>query len=220
MGSLKRFDLNKIIKEFNTVNMFETGTLLGDGVAYALESLFTRIVSVEIVPQLAAQASARFTGPRVEIIEADSVSALEKVLPTMEGNCLFWLDAHFPGADARLTTYSTGDDNLFRLPLIKELAVINTLRKKFNDVFIVDDLRIYEDGPYENGPVPQDARPQKEISIDFVYRFFADTHYIFKSYLDEGYLILFPKRVYNQYHTMQTAFGRAADIAEDCYYLE
>lgn len=221
MGSLSRFDLSRIIKEYKTTNLFETGTFWGDGVACALQHSFNKIVSVEIIPEIATKAKSRFAdNEKVEIIEADSITALEKQLPLLKGNTVFWLDAHFPGADAKLADYASGDDMPFRLPLIKEVAIISEYRKKYRDVLILDDLRIYEDGPYQNGLVPPSAMPRGERNIDFVYHYFEATHYIFKSFLDEGYLLLFPKKTYNSNHFSFIGLFRKKTVTEDHYLMD
>ncbi|HYK57344.1 MAG TPA: hypothetical protein VEV15_12825 [Flavisolibacter sp.] len=219
MGLLNRFDLCRIVKEYKIRNFFETGTFWGDGVAYALQAPFQKLVSVEVIPEIADKAKHRFEEQsHVEIIEGESVAVLESELPKLDGNCIFWLDAHFPGADAGLTTYDDDDNNeATRLPLPKELEVISRLRSKFKDVLILDDLRIYEDGPYQNGNVPDDALPKMSRNIDFVYQYFGATHLILKSYLDEGYILLFPKNLYKRRHFSLLNICNKQPFVEDHY---
>lgn len=201
MGTIRRFDLGRIIKEYHTPDFFETGTFRGDGVDYALKFPFRQVNSVEIVPEIAGEAKQRFaTNGNVKIMNADSVSALRDTLPGIKTNCVFWLDAHFPGADAGITAYDSENDEEVRLPLVRELELISASRRQFRDVLIVDDLRIYEDGPYKNGNVPKDALPKINRNIDFVYDYFQRTHLILKCYLDEGYVLLFPKKAYKKHH--------------------
>jgi len=201
VGNIKRFDLKRIITEYRTDCFFETGTFRGEGVEHALEYSFGRVISCEIIPEIAQAAAKKFSGePRVKIVEADSMTALKKELPGVNERCVFWLDAHFPGADAGLTAYDAEGSEDIRLPLEKELETIRRLRPKGRDVMIIDDLRIYEDGPYENGNVPADALPKMNRSIDFVYRYFGRSHFVLKLYRDEGYLLLFPKRKYRKKH--------------------
>ncbi len=197
MGFINRFDLTRIMKEYNIDSFFETGTFRGDGVEYALRSPFAKIISVEIISEIAAEARQKFLlQDNVNIITGDSLSILEKELPKLTGNCLFWLDAHFPGADAGLTAYDADTEESVRLPLSKEVETIRRLRPGFHDVLILDDLRIYEDGPYINGNVPADALPRQDRNTNFIYKNFSATHVILKSYLDEGYILIFPKTKY------------------------
>src|SRR5690606_16356901 len=143
---------------------------------------FDKVESVEIVPELAQKCRERFSGnDKVIIHQSDSVTALQQRLPQIKGNILFWLDAHFPGADAGLQSYEGEAENI-RLPLEEELRTIASLRKKNRDVFILDDLRIYEDGNYENGNVPADALPVGSRNIDFVIELFEPTHRIMRLY--------------------------------------
>lgn len=194
MGSVSRFHVNRIAEDYVTPYFVETGTWKGDGVAYALQTPFTKIISVEIIADIAEQARQRFqTIPSVQIISGHSVPVLKEVLPALKGNCIFWLDAHFPGADEGVKQYDAEDDEQLRLPLESEIEVIKQTRAGYKDVLIIDDLRIYEDGPYENGNAPEDTLPKNLRSIDFLYRHFGKTHSIIKSYLDEGYILLFPE---------------------------
>jgi hypothetical protein len=218
MGSITRFDLNRIIRDYKSSVFFETGTFRGDGLAYALQSPFKNLVSVEIVPEIANEAKKRFNAEsRVEIIETKSITALNEKLPHVNSNCIFWLDAHFPGADAGMTRYDAGNDETLRLPLAFEIEAIRQRHRSFkNDVLILDDLRIYEDGPYERGNVPADALPTGNRNIDFVFEYFGRTHIILRSYLDEGYLLVFPKSAYRRKHfSLQRLFTK--QLVEDFY---
>jgi hypothetical protein len=199
MGSISRFDLNKIIKEYNTFYFFETGTGQGDGIEYALKSPFRKILSTEIMPQLAKKASKKFTSfAQVSILESDSVKALADELPDLKSNCIFWLDAHFPGADAGMKKYDAMDDESIRLPLEREMNLIKKIRQGFDDVFIIDDLRIYQNGLYQHGNAPSDTRPRDRRNIDFIRQQFSHSHLIAKLYLDEGYLLLLPRAIYKR----------------------
>lgn len=218
MGLINRFDLTRIIREYHTPYFFETGTWKGDAVAYALKSPFAKIISTEIIPQIALKAGKRFLSTdKVKIIEGNSVDVMAEELPKLNGNCVFWLDAHFPGADAGITDYDAIEDEETRLPLAKEVAVIKTTRTHFNDVLIIDDLRIYEDGPFEKGNSPTDSLPRKNRNIHFIYEYFSASHVILKSYLDEGYVLLFPKSVYQlQQKNPDSLIGKKG-VEQDLY---
>ncbi len=195
MGKINRFDLSRIIAKFKTPVFFETGTFRGDGIDYALQSPFEKIISIEIVPDLAEKAKKRFAGnEKVKIIQGESSLVMQEELPELPDNCIFWLDAHFPGADAGMKEYNADIDESIRLPLVIESSVIRRLRKGFKDVIIMDDLRIYEDGPYQNGNVPVDALPKQNRNIDFVTQNFNKSHHIYKLYQEEGYILLLPKQ--------------------------
>jgi hypothetical protein len=194
MGVIRQFNLSRIIREYNISYFFETGTWKGDAVAFALQYPFKKIISAEIIPVIASKAKFRFQREiRVKIIEASSIEALSAELPSLYGNCIFWLDAHFPGADAGLERYDAIEDEDIRLPLEKELTIIHKLRKDYQDVLIIDDLRVYEDGPYENGSSPVDTLPRKNRDIDFVNRLYGNSHIPMRTYRNEGYVLLFPR---------------------------
>jgi hypothetical protein len=194
MGVINQFNVDRIIRDYNIKFFFETGTWKGDAVAYALQFPFERIISAEIVPPIADGAKSRFKEEtRVKIIEASSIKALSAELPLLKGNCLFWLDAHFPGADAGMARYDAAMDEDIRLPLEKELTIIHECRKNCNDLLIIDDMRVYEDGPYENGNSPVDTLPRNDRNLDFINRLFGRTHISMKTYRNEGYILLFPK---------------------------
>ena len=178
---------------------FETGTGIGDGIKYASYFAFERLWSVEIHPDIAATARERFADdPRIEILNQTSEEALAKVLPTVPRDrpMLFWLDAHFPGADFGLASYTDEPDVDRRLPLERELALIAKLRHPCRDVLLIDDLRIYEDGPYEQGPIPDDAQtlPPERRNIDFALRApWSQTHDVQRFHQHTGYLMMVPK---------------------------
>jgi len=59
-------------------------------------------------------------------------------------------------------------------------------------VFILDDLRIYEDGPYEYGN--WDLRKFiPNLNLDFLNDIVSKTHTISKDMRHQGFLILTPK---------------------------
>jgi hypothetical protein len=194
MGFINQFNLSRIIRDYSINYFFETGTWKGDAVAYALQFPFEKIISAEIIPAIADVAISRFQQePRVKIVNANSTDALFAELPTLDGNCLFWLDAHFPGADAGLAQYDAIQDEDIRLPLEHELTIIHDLRKNYQDVLIIDDLRVYEDGPFENGNAPADTLPGVNRDLQFIDRLFGKSHLKMKTYRLEGSILLFPK---------------------------
>jgi hypothetical protein len=197
MGRLKRFNLNKLAGLTGASYFFETGTWKGDGLAYAGKQQFKKIFSSEIIPSIAETATRRFENDsRITIINDSSVNSLKQCINQLDGNCIFWLDAHFPGAEERLKGYNETSDEEVKLPLEKELEVIASRKNKYADIILVDDLRIYETGPFASGNLPDNVLPPEVRTIDFAYRFFNDTHDIHKSFEDEGYLYLIPKKVF------------------------
>ena len=118
---------------------------------------------------------------------ADSAAGLAKLLPWIEeGPALFWLDAHLPQRYA-------GSPDVATFPLEAELRLICGQRDTSGDVFLMDDLRIYEDGPFRAGPYTLDI-PRPAGGAGFVTELLGATHEVTKSYLDEGYIVALPSR--------------------------
>ena len=70
----------------------------------------------------------------------------------MDGSpTLWWLDAHFPGADYGDAGYGAEEDIDKRLPMEKELKIMVQNRDLSNDIIFMDDLRIYVDRDFVAG---------------------------------------------------------------------
>jgi hypothetical protein len=199
MGTLRFFNLQSLMEQFGCRYLFETGTGIGDGLHFASYFAFERLWSVEIHPDVAATARERFAhDPRVEILERTSEEALAALLPAIDRAkpIVFWHDAHFPGADFGFASYQDEPDLHKRLPLARELDLIARLRHPCRDVLLIDDLRIYEDGPYEMGTMPDFAQtlaPELR-NIDFATGApWSQTHDLQRFYQQTGYLVLTPK---------------------------
>jgi hypothetical protein len=195
MGSLKRFNLNRFINQYNIEFLFETGTWKGDSIFFALNYPFKKIYSSEIIEEIANKAKERFNGnKRVEIITASSSEGLTSRINDINGNCIFWLDAHFPGAEEKIKNYNEIPDESIKLPLESEIEIVSRRKNKFQDVILIDDLRIYEKGPYKSGNMPDHILPPKVRNTDFIIAHFGDTHRVLRFYQEEGYLLLLPKK--------------------------
>jgi hypothetical protein len=198
MGSISHFDLQKIQHRYGCQHFVETGTGTGEGLAYATTANFTNVLSIEIVAELAAKAQQRFAHDRrVQIMHGTTAALLPQVLSDVPPKepILFWLDAHFPGADFGLAKYNAEQKTDLRLPLEEELRIIRRLRPDGLDTIIIDDLRIYIDGPFEKGNTPEYAQtlPAEARHVDFVAELFSSSHRCTSLYDDEGYLVLVPR---------------------------
>jgi hypothetical protein len=197
MGRIKRFNLKKLAELTHAQYFFETGTWKGDGLAYAGKYNFKKLYSSEIIPSIAERAKERFKNdPRVTIINDSSINSLKQYINNLDDNCIFWLDAHFPGAEEGLNDYNETPDEEIKLPLQKELEVIAMRKNKYADIILIDDLRIYETGPFTSGNLPENVLPPEVRTIDFAQRLFEGTHDIHKSFADEGYLYMVPKKTF------------------------
>lgn len=196
MGTLTRFDLPAMRRRFNLAALVETGTASGDSIEVARHAGFEVLHTIEIVPELAAAARARFRAdPRVQVWEGDSAACLPMILKELPARpVLFWLDAHFPGAHTG-APYDAEPDVARRLPLEREIALISAARPGVPDVLLVDDARIYQPGDYAAGNLPADWPPLAGLArnLDFVRARYARTHGIVIDHADQGYLMIFPK---------------------------
>ena len=148
MGAINRFDLNEIIEETGASYFVETGTLHGDGVDYALHFDFKKIFSIEIIPELAKKAKEKYTShENVIIVEGNSSDVMGELIKKIDGNIIFWLDAHFPGCDSKHKTYDEIKqlDYDVNLPLEKEIDIISKRIGNYKDTIICDDLWVYDD---------------------------------------------------------------------------
>lgn len=193
MGNLASLKLENYISRYGTKVFFETGTHEGNGLKVAQQYDFEEIYSVEIVKSQAEKMQLFFKpDKRIKILWETSLNAFKQLLPTIEGSILFWLDAHFPGADLGLAPYNANMPNAIRLPLEEELKVIKGLRQGKKDVILIDDLWIYRN----NGRnlQRQELKPFESFSSDkFFCEILADTHNAEIIEQDEIYCILTPK---------------------------
>lgn len=193
MGYLNHFNLQKYIDQFDLSVFIETGTAAGHGIRYALTFPFKSLYSIEYDVGLYNYCKESIKDSRLTLINATSKDGLEEIfLKNVNGPALIWSDAHFINAPTVGTpeNFNSGEE-ILRYPLESELEVI----KKYapDSVIIIDDLRIYENGPFATGNLPEYINAPKNRNIDFVYDLFGDSHIITRDYSAEGYVILTPK---------------------------
>ena len=194
MGQLNQaIQIKNVLDFYDIKNFVETGT----GQAEVVRSVYEadeslNIHTIEVVPEIFDQNKIKYSYLKdVSWHLGTSFKILPVILPTFDGNTLFWMDAHFPGADFGLSSYGDEKDMDKRLPLQKELESIVQSRDVKNDVFVIDDLRIYEDGPFETGNWDERTKYGGD-GIGFIEEMFEKTHYIGRSYNAQGSVILFP----------------------------
>jgi hypothetical protein len=207
MGTINRFEIDKLRENYKLGMFLETGTLHGGGVESALNAGFENIISIEIEPTLAAAAKERFnTNKNIDIIEGDSSKVIKEIVNSIQHNTLFWLDAHFPGADIGIRPYRDclKYDYNTRIPLEVELTAIAARQGKFKDVIIADDLWVYKPGVYGAGEIDSHCMShghnitRAEIiegrdPLSDLYKLFEQTHNIKEFNQDQGYMIFLPK---------------------------
>jgi len=94
---------------------------------------FEQIYSIELDEAYFRRARDRFAPwPDVSIVQGDSAAVLPSILQTIDGRCLFWLDAHYSGGDTARGQKDT--------PIEEELKLI--LSSPLTDqVILIDDAR-------------------------------------------------------------------------------
>ena len=194
-------DTSEYIKKYSLHNYIETGTGEGATLEYSMRHCFDKFYSVEIHDEIFKRARDKFKnlsrlyGRDCSILHGNSYEKLPEILKNLKGNSLFFLDAHFPGADFKFSNYGDTSDYDTRLPLEREIEVICNNRDISKDVFIIDDLVIFEPdgGPYEAGPLTLDRDICPKNGLGFIYDAFQKTHNIDRSYKSQGFLIITPK---------------------------
>ena len=126
--------IKNFAQNFNTPILIETGTYLGDMV-HAMRKSFTRIISFELDPTLAAQAQQRFANDNhIEIMQGDSGKLLGDYLKKINDPCLFWLDGHYSGGITAKGSLET--------PIKNELTAILSHPVDAH-VILIDDARCF-----------------------------------------------------------------------------
>ena len=194
MGQLNQaIQIKNVLDFYDIKNFVETGTGQAEVVQTVVEADDTlNVHTIEVIPEIYDKNKINFSYLKdVNWHLGTSFDILPEILPDLKGTTLFWMDAHFPGADFGLSSYGDEKDDDKRLPLKKELETIVANRDVTNDVFVIDDLRIYEDGPFGDGNW-EDREKYGGDGIEFIEELFDETHYVVKSYNAQGSIILFP----------------------------
>ena len=194
MGQLNEaIQIKNVLDFYDIKNFVETGTGQAEVVQTVVEADETlNIHTIEVIPEIYDKNKINFSYLKdVNWHLGTSFDILPEILPDLKGTTLFWMDAHFPGADFGLSSYGDEKDDDKRLPLKKELETIVENRDVTNDVFVIDDLRIYEDGPFGDGNW-EDREKYGGDGIEFIEELFDETHYVVKSYNAQGSVLLFP----------------------------
>jgi len=127
MAYLRKFGLSRFI---------ETGTHLGDTLAYMAHDKTIQCTSIELDDGFYQRAKARFTSyTNVELLLGDSGAQLPQVVRQLKSPALFWLDGHYSGS-----TTARGD---LDTPVSDELQAI--LGSPIHThVILIDDARCFD----------------------------------------------------------------------------
>jgi len=197
MGNLSFHNVQEYIDKYNCTIFVETGTGIGNGLSFALNFPFKQIYSIELNSKLHAHCVERFKNePKCKLIHDNSINGLHEALAEISANqnILFWLDAHFPGADYNLNCYTDEQfEDIIRLPLLYEIHTIFSYRPLNKDVFIIDDWRMYENGQFDSGNIDRQLYNINNDCAEEIAKHFKQTHHRIVDYHHEGYFIAIPK---------------------------
>ena len=132
---LKRAKITALARLDSYDFFIETGTYRGDTTA-AICRIIPRCYSIELDETLARLARHRFRRHSgVTIIDGDSAVALPKLVSTLDGRGLIWLDGHFSdGVTARGDTVT---------PIEAELAAVIQPHQPDHTI-LIDDARLFD----------------------------------------------------------------------------
>ncbi|MBW2661262.1 MAG: hypothetical protein JRD93_04565 [Deltaproteobacteria bacterium] len=129
---IKQGVIKEYAGEYQCPVFFETGTYNGDMIQ-AVKDDFKQIFSVELSESLYKQARLRFNNDdHISLLQGDSGKVLPETLKRISEPCLFWLDAHYSGAN-------TAKGDKFS-PIMEEVLPILD-HKVRNHVILIDDAR-------------------------------------------------------------------------------
>ena len=122
----------------------ETGTHHGDTVG-ALASMFTRLFTMELSPDLVKKAHEKHgSNQNITFINGDSMLVFSQILKDINTPSIIFLDAHWDGGD---TARGMKD-----CPLAEELNQIMTALKT-EAIVIVNDSRLFKKGPHDGSNI-------------------------------------------------------------------
>ena len=152
-----------------------------------------KIASYDYNEKVYSSVTPKIKQDNVFIHLGDTITQLPIILDKIpqNENILFWLEAHLPDFTDKDFISAPRDT---KIPLKKELEAIKNKRYMYKDFIICDDLRIYEDGPFQHGC--WSGRLQfGDVGTSFISEIFLETHDIYKLYNHEGYIYIIPKEI-------------------------
>jgi len=194
MGRINHpINLEKLVKVLNLKNFVESGTGDCSSMKIAADlNLFENLYGIDLDEDLYNRAVSMFKSS-VNMYNGYSKDEMLKIVGELSNKpTLFWLDAHFPGADYKGVKYDAEKDDSKRIPLEAELKIISENRDITNDVFIIDDLRIYADLPGGSWEFRSTAGAENH---DFIETLIGKTHLLVEHHQDQGYMLGFPLSV-------------------------
>ncbi|MDC3022488.1 hypothetical protein OA179_00395 [Candidatus Pelagibacter sp.] len=179
-------DLKKIISKFKNGIYLETGFRDGVSAKQAIELGFKKVISIEIDKDSVINGKKKFESEIkngvLEIIEGDSGECLEKYFNKQVS--IVYLDAH-------------GGNEIYPVPLEKELEILSKFKLDKNQMIIIDDFyKIKKQKIYEKD------NWKKQISLENIKLLIKkfERNFIELPYWSNKKKILFSSRGCNSYY--------------------
>jgi hypothetical protein len=130
---VKRFVLASYLRRYQLSQFIETGTHLGDTLAYIAQNKTIECTSIELADHFYKKAEKRFASySNVSLLHGDCGEILPQEIEKIEQPVLFWLDGHYSGLGTAKSTVDT--------PISIELmAILESTIKKH--IILIDDAR-------------------------------------------------------------------------------
>ncbi len=149
VGAPTRF-IGELHRRFAPQVFVETGTFRGETTEWA-SRVFEHVHSVEAHEGTFRETAGRLKGlSNVRVEHTDTRSFLARLVPTLKGPAVFWLDAHWCASP---TTYGASDE----CPVLDELSII--AESPVDHFILIDDARLFLSPP----PAPHDPRAWPSI---------------------------------------------------------
>ncbi len=135
----KRAHLLTLLRERGHSVFVESGTYLGDTVAYMAKHA-EQVVSVELHDELWRRAVERFAEvPNVDIQHGDGLDLVPSIVAQLAAPPLIWLDGHYSGEGTAL-----GRENEPAAAILGSLGGVSPA----GTTVVIDDLRLFGTGDY------------------------------------------------------------------------
>ena len=118
----------------------ETGTYEGATV-FSVEDLFKKIYTIEIENKFFEETKTFYRGNKIDFLLGDSILVLQDLVPTLESNTIFYLDAH------KIPENTT--NGLKNVPILEEVYIICN-QFKHEAVIIINNFRMFGTNFKEN----------------------------------------------------------------------
>jgi hypothetical protein len=173
--------LSALTQEFPLENFVETGTFMGHTTEIAMH-YFSTINTIELNPEYYYQVCEKFAPyAHVHSHWGDSGKMLRTIVPKLQGQTLFWLDAHFSGSDTAFAGCGT--------PIMQELKAIRDTGSQEHAIILIDDIRLFDLIPHRESADAGQSFPDmpaiftalREINPHFSFALLGDTLMAFSS---------------------------------------